>query len=178
MFRFIKGLLCSDRPATRRTPQPIRRPSLGVESLDQRALPSITMVGSTINVVGDNGNDIVTVSHNTLYDEIVVTRKYGNNKTETKSYLADPIDIGVGPVQKKPTMIKVDLKNGTNKFVNSTSLPSDVTGGTGKDEMHGGSGQDTFKGMGGSDYLYGNGGPDRLYGGTGDDLIDGGAGRD
>ena len=77
-----------------------------------------------------------------------------------------------------PGYVFFDGRAGNDYFLNETSIPSVVIGGSGNDILIGGSGPDEIMGMDGHDDVYGRGGIDILSGGRGSDTIDGGADGD
>lgn len=191
MTRWIKNLFA---PQTR----PVTRPArLGVEHLDRRDMPSITWVPDSapisltghIEVTGDSTNDLVYVSRkmNNVFDpyddQIQVTRYYGGAGPDGLSLLTETQAFNVYLNASsfhipRISSVEATLGNGYNSFTNSTSVDSDVTGGSQEDVFSGGSGDDRLDGRGGDDTLTGNGGDDILIGGSGDDTISGGAGSD
>ena len=157
------------------------RTTLGLHTLENREVPSITLVNGQIQVYGSDYNDSVSVSatygpgSGEFPNQIVVRRTEtgpaanGNTFyfTETKTF-----DItGVSSVY-------VNLGNGTNGYAGDHNLPATVIGGNGTDTFTGGGGDDTFYGLGGDDVLVGRGGNDVLVGGPGNDYALPGMGRD
>lgn len=182
MTRWIKKLFA--QPSSKQAP----KARLGLESLDRRDLPSITLSNDWVfTVTGDGSNDLVTVTRdtkntNSIFDDtITIRRDYGISgdpagnvytwwNTESKTY---PV-FWPGTTFQVIRSVKATLGHGFNQLTNSTDLPSTATGGDDKDTFRGGSGQDIFYGRKGNDYLYGNKGNDRLYGGEGADHMYGG----
>ncbi|GAA2693603.1 calcium-binding protein [Actinoplanes palleronii] len=79
---------------------------------------------------------------------------------------------------KAPALIKVLLGTRNDRFVNKTSIPSQVDGQSGNDSITGGSGNDSLGGDTGNDAISGGAGNDLLSGDTGNDAISGGYGDD
>lgn len=177
MKRWINSLFAC--PASTAAPRTAAAPRLGVEQLDRRDLPSITlMTGGEIRIGCDGSSDTVTVRHDTgsqshVFDDKIVVRREFGTKVEEESFTM--YKLFSGQVVKS---IHCDLQGGTNSFNNMTGLPSVVQGGSGRDDMYGGSERDVFYGNGGTDFLFGNNGRDRLYGGEGTDNLFGGEGLD
>jgi Ca2+-binding RTX toxin-like protein len=78
--------------------------------------------------------------------------------------------------------IQTVIADGGQKYdlidLRGLSLPSQISGGVGSDELFGGSSIDVISGDEGWDRLYGNDGNDFLSGGTDDDMLYGGNGDD
>ncbi|WIM96283.1 calcium-binding protein [Actinoplanes oblitus] len=89
--------------------------------------------------------------------------------------------------EEPTTALWVYLGTKSDRFVNKTSIRSDVSGGSGNDVITGGSdhdiihgdtGNDVINGGYGTDEIYAEGGNDRVDGGSGKDWLDGGTGND
>lgn len=132
---------------------------------------AIAMFGTELRVTGSSLNDQVSIALGPRGSgQIVATRtEFGaeGQTTESQSFPFSSV-----------ASLRVILGNGTNAFLNQTSLPSRVTGGTGSDTLTGGSGKDEFYGLGGNDLLKGQDGEDLIDGGDGLDVIEGGNGND
>lgn len=188
MTRWIKRLFA--RPSSPQAPK-VR---LGLESLDRRDLPSISLVGTELLITGNHTRDLVAVTTNyngtlTPYDDkVVVLRRFGVGGNPSENLVTDwlyeesatfsmytPTRTGFTQSVKS---IKCDLKDGWNEFDTNTSLPSAVYGGKDPDVLKGGWGADRLYGKEGSDALWGEGGDDQLFAGDGSDYLYGGQGRD
>ena len=148
------------------------RPRL--ECLDDRAMPSITLVEGVLTVIGSGAADGITV-WKPAADRIQVDI---SNTGETRRMalanvtkivirggaLPDRIILGDGVI--RPTEI-FGGRGGDN-----------IRGGGGVDTIHGGRGHDSIQGGGGNDILEGNEGRDIIRGGAGDDRVDGSNGLD
>jgi Ca2+-binding RTX toxin-like protein len=78
------------------------------------------------------------------------------------------------------TGIRVDAGDGNDviQVDSGVTLPSELHGGAGEDNLTGGGGNDMLFGEDGSDVLTGQNGDDVAVGGAGTDLVSGGNGRD
>jgi hypothetical protein len=75
-------------------------------------------------------------------------------------------------------VVKVELGDGDDSFINSAGLGSEVDAGAGNDTVTGGFGDDVIRGDVGNDKLDGNTGNDTLIAGDGNDKLTGAAGDD
>src|SRR4051812_8551703 len=104
-----------------------------------------------------------------------------------------PLTLGLGCTTGTcvgATRVEADLGDADDILTLSASLPGDLSGGPGNDDvavttlgaesvaLDGGDGDDTLTAAGGADVLSGGPGYDTLIGGEGDDRIDGGTGGD
>jgi Ca2+-binding RTX toxin-like protein len=137
----------------------------GVESLDERSLMSITVVGGLVELVGSTGDDVVTVTTPAAGQVRIVSGATGDDRTFNVSQI-DSI------------LIRVRAGNDQVTINPSVTLPVEVRGWSGNDTILGGGGNDTLLGGGGNDYLNGRGGNDSLRGQNDDDFLLGGAGDD
>jgi hypothetical protein len=153
-----------------------RRPRL--EVLEQRDVPTITLSGGILTILGTSAADVATVqinSNNTLtpYDDSVVATRTSGGQTETQSFALWHTFLGLNG---QPPIHVQQVKGivfhggaGNDVFWNHTGIPATAFGDDGNDSLHAGSGGDT---------LYGGTGDDNLFGGAGKDVLDGGAGND
>jgi hypothetical protein len=75
--------------------------------------------------------------------------------------------------------ISATLGDGDDSLdLSSLSLPGNVDGGNGDDQLYGSRAGDTLRGAAGDDQVYGNEGNDTIDGGAGDDTLQGDAGDD
>jgi len=145
-----------------------------VEFLDDRAMPSITLVGGVLTVLGTGVADGITVWRPAA-DGVQVDI---SNTHESKRFaIAD--------------VTKIEIRGGAGGDLiilgDGVTLPTEIFGGRGPDTIrgggaadiiHGGRGNDAIQGRAGNDTLEGNEGRDIIRGGDGDDHIDGGNGLD
>jgi Ca2+-binding RTX toxin-like protein len=122
------------------------RPS--VTQLDDRLVPSVSVVNGNIQVLSTQGSDTVVV------------RQSGSNYAVERN--------GVITLVTASSVTGGDVLfngyGGADTFINLTALRSRVNGGAGDDLLIGGSGNDLLEGGGGSDTLIGGDGSDELFG--------------
>jgi Ca2+-binding RTX toxin-like protein len=163
----------------------LKRVPLGVEWLEDRAVPAIVsavVVGNELRVTTNNVSTAVRIQHLPDSLQVRVTDGVGFSRVYANH-------AGVGGVQR----LRITLGSGNDQVDNVSPFPMVVFGqagddviwgGTGNDTIYGGNGNDSLRGMGGHDRLYGQAGNDNLRGhgvntdGPGDDLLDGGSGND
>jgi len=150
------------------------RASLSLESLDQRALPSVTatLQGPVLVLTSDSAGDTVVVE-GVAGDQIKVTVNGQSIGQAPRAMFQGVIFQGNG---------------GDDIFVNASSLLAVADGGDGNDILAsfsasqnffaGGNGNDILIGGGGDDFLVGGAGNDTLFGGAGRDIVAGNEGRD
>lgn len=97
----------------------------------------------------------------------------GNNSVQVSAF-------GINRSFENITSIKSDggQEDDTIVIADSISLPTDLKGGSGNDQLYGGSGADNVAGDNGDDALLGGSGDDTLSGGEGEDFLEGGPGAD
>ncbi len=163
-MRLISWLDCWKKPAARRA----GRVSVPVEALESRDVPSATLSGGVLNIVGSSRSDttIVTLVANdpTKLDVCENNRHRLFNVSQVTS-----IKAGMGGGND---LFEMDQSNG------QILIPTTVTGGTGNDTLIGGGAADNLDGQAGNDKLVGQAGNDLLKGGIGADNLDGGSGDD
>ena len=142
----------------RKQPAPSYR--LAVEAMEDRVVPTVTLVDGTINILGSSRSDAVSVR---LEDTDYVVKEGVFETT-----------IPVGLVTSGTVTFSGAAGNDT--FRNFTDLRTVADGGAGNDTLYGGVG---------SDELYGGDGVDKLptsrrhsLWAVGNDTLDGGAGGD
>jgi Ca2+-binding RTX toxin-like protein len=146
--------------------------SLGLESLEGRAVPAVTatfvpMVG-LLTVTGDALDNTITIGRDAA-GRILVNGGQVSIKGGTPTVANTSLIQVFG--QAGNDTISLDEANG--------ALPrATLFGGDGNDTLTGGSGADILFGQGGDDTLLGKGGDDLLFGGDGNDTLIGGAGND
>lgn len=157
------------RPSARRA----STPQLSVNALDRRDLPSVTLSGGILTIIGTNGRDLANVSQ-TVPGQIRVQLI----KDVTSSGFSDVESLYTSA--SSVTRVVFQGLGGNDYLNNATSIQTYAYGGTGNDELRAGSGNDFLYGADGVDRLYGNAGNDRLDGGAdGDaDFLYGGTGAD
>lgn len=163
----------------------VRRPrkvSLGLESLEERAVPAY-LSGGNLNIVGSNAVDNVKVqdmtvngvakirvTHNGVvqnFNAASVTGRIqfwgygGNDRFDYYGQKACYADGGAG-----------------NDFLSADRGNDLLIGGSGDDTIEGWGGNDELQGGDGNDVLAGGSGNDLLFGNAGDDLLGGEAGND
>lgn len=156
------------RPSVRTAPA--TRTQLGVESLDRRDLPSVSLTGTTLTIAGGGNEDVVNVD----YAEAFVLVKVATYQDGSPLGLGTAIPYTTGQVQK---VVFLGLGD-DDRFVNRTTIPASVYGGSGDDYVISGDGGDYVSGSTGDDVIYGGKGDDRIYGEAGDDLLRGNDGDD
>ena len=149
------------------------RASLSLESLDCRALPSVTatLQGPVLVLTSDSASDTVVVED--VGTQIRVTVNGQSIGEAPRSMFQGVVFQGNG---------------GDDIFVNASSLLAVADGGDGNDILAsfstsqnffvGGNGNDILIGGGGDDFLIGGAGDDTLFGGAGHDVVAGNEGRD
>ncbi len=156
---------------------PSRNQPAFFETLEDRRLYSVTLMGNTVAIVGTNAADHVTVAidatDNTKLDVTL-------NGSMTSFDIASVTGIS-GILGKGNDSLIVSEANGKIS-IPATIFGGDgndqITGGSGNDSLDGGAGNDSLSGGAGDDILAGNAGNDSLSGGSGDDQLDGSAGND
>jgi Ca2+-binding RTX toxin-like protein len=177
MFRTLKNLVA---PTTAKARTNVRRTTrLGVEALERRDQPSVTLVLGvqngvrTLFLTGTNRGESCWVS--TVRDAAgaldvqVVSSTTGESITAMRTNTVNAIAV---------RQIVFHGGGGDDTFVNNTAIPCVAYGDDGDDTLVGGSGNDLLVGGAGNDVLYGAAGNDFLYGGAGDDRLFGGKGVD
>ncbi len=148
------------------------RPRL--EQLDDRALPSVSLVNGILTVGGTAGADAIQVTRATGGKILVKVSSTGEARRFTETNV---------------TKIELNGGNGNDRIVigSAITIASEIHGGRGIDTILGGGGDDAIfghqgndvlRGRGGNDDIHGEDGNDDIRGGVGDDHMDGGNGRD
>jgi Ca2+-binding RTX toxin-like protein len=148
----------------------VRAVESAFEPLESRRLYSVSAsaAGGVLTVLGDNGNNAITVSRDLAGNLLV------NNGavaiTGSPATVATITSIHVSGLDGNDN-IALDETNGV--------LPAaSISGGNGNDTVTGGSGADVLNGDAGNDVLFGKAGNDTLNGGDGNDSLTGGTGSD
>jgi Ca2+-binding RTX toxin-like protein len=123
---------------------------------------------TTVNVVGSEGNDEITVVRPAGGIGLVAFTVRDRN---TGAVLAqrNVLNLSIDRVS-------VDARGGDDIVTSNFNLPPVLSGSS--TILRGGSGNDTLRGTAGPDALYGDGGADNLQGNGGDDWLLGGADDD
>ena len=145
-----------------------------VETLDDRALMSVTLTNGLLEVVGTTGADQIRVTLATPTTLEVTVDSTGESQqfdlSAVNSILirsrAGNDYIVVGPSIKVAAEVRAWAGNDT------------VLGGGGNDKILGGGGNDYLQGRGGNDEIRGQAGDDYLLGQGGNDFLDGQVGND
>ena len=127
---------------------------LGVETLEGRDCPTVTLSDGFLVVTGTESAD-----------KLVVTQSGDTITAQGKSFNAADV-----------THVVITGLKGKDAIRNNTVKPATVYGGVGNDALFGGPGGDVLYGGHGQDMLYGRAGNDILFGGSGVDTVGGGAG--
>jgi Ca2+-binding RTX toxin-like protein len=148
------------------------RTRLQIESLENRALLTVTYLSGTVKLDGTNGNDVYRCYEMSVpgITQLVVEEGVGAGKV-TKTF-----DLGVLPVNQ----ISADLKDGNDSLTcdATVQIPVFATGGIGFDTITGGSMADNLSGDNESDQIDGGAGDDTIDGGEDNDTLTGGTGND
>ncbi|MBC7817287.1 MAG: hypothetical protein IAG10_10395, partial [Planctomycetaceae bacterium] len=180
--------------------------SRGVESLEVRCLPAVTVSGSATAPVltVTNGDDLVISQNgaNLTYDlglgagAVAFGGAQGSvtslriTCSSSSSSSGNTIQLALSSSDGLSGSFRVTVTgNGGADLIDAsaTDFPVSLNGGSMNDTLMGGSGNDTLDGStnddqltggDGSDTLFGNSGNDVLSGGDGDDDLDGGTGND
>lgn len=176
------------------------------ESLEQRSLMSVSLVGNTVQIIGSNNADNYTISNTALTLKVTengVTHSFakssvaqihawlngGNDNFNTLGPVAIAANTAASSLLTN-SLIKSPVTLNTsilllNQYV---TVPMFVDGGLGDDRIVTGNGNDTVLGNGGTDNIKTMGGNDWADGGvggvavyaqnTGNDYIEGGDGDD
>lgn len=141
------------------------------ESLEQRALLTSQLVGTTLLVEGTDAADTIVITQS---QAMVMVQENDEPVAEFPVGQVSTIRIlGLGgadtiTTRKVPIRARVDGGPGDDM----------ITGGDAANELKGGGGDDTIIGFDGPDVILGGGGNDVLRGQRGDDNIRGGSGAD
>ncbi|MFO0849594.1 MAG: PKD domain-containing protein [Gemmataceae bacterium] len=129
--------------------------------------------GSRVLVVGgtDDGNDAIKINlaNTPAQDEWAVKV----NGTDTLVKFRDPLS---GPIAR--IIVFAQGQDDVVQVKKDVSVPTELHGGAGNDQLLGGAGDDLLDGGAGKDVLDGGDGNDLLLGGDGDDALTGGNGLD
>ncbi len=145
----------------------MRKTRLDLDALDNRVMPSASLVNGVLLIDGTDGPDTVVV-------------RQASGKISVRGQKIDVDGVLVSAV-RAADVSRVSVATGLGSdIVNLSSLriPATVDAGGGDDVVTGGAGADVIDGGAGKDRLSGGGGADVLRGGNGDDVLNGGNGDD
>ncbi|MGE5608928.1 MAG: calcium-binding protein [Bacillota bacterium] len=138
-----------------------------LETLENRMLLSSVVKDGVLTVLGTNRSDSI---------EVVVD---SNSPNQIQVIVNDQSPQLFDTTQFPVTQIVVYGGNGDDAIaITGTSLPANLFGGNGNDQLQGGDGNDSLDGGNGNDQLDGGAGNDQLFGGNGCDQLAGGIGDD
>ncbi|WP_413206340.1 FecR domain-containing protein [Rhodospirillum sp. A1_3_36] len=129
--------------------------------------------GSVADLINKITNSVLDIYKSTSGD-IVRTDGYGETWQNEETGTEETADSSGTSLNNGRYVVA--FSGGVYNDPNST-LPLEITGGSGGDEITTGSGNDLVFGGAGNDILKTNGGDDIVYGGSGDDIIIGGSGH-
>jgi len=150
--------LWSGRKNVKNAPRPRTTRRLEVETLEARALPSIS-VGVTSHVLtiqGDTQNDVISIS-----------KSGANLVVNTQSGTAAAVSQNVPLAGLTSYLINTGNGNDTVKISSKVTLPGTIDGGTGNDTLTGGGGADTINCGSGNNIVNASPGKDVIHFGTG-----------
>jgi Ca2+-binding RTX toxin-like protein len=137
------------------------------ESLEERRLFAVALVGTQLQVTGGAGNDVIRVRQ-----QDAATIRVEDNGVVTLF-----ADASVNTI-----LVNANAGNDTVQVISTAALPltepATVNGGDGNDNLTGGGGADVMTGGAGNDVMAGGAGNDNLDGGTGSNTLSGGDGND
>jgi len=178
------------------------RPRLGVETLEQRAIPAIFSVMSYGSISFANGS---VVAQGTEYDDVIRVHKYEPVLSQSNAFagnwddvtaFGDQIIVTITDAQgnvrsdwsgnpllqsfnyNSVNLIEANCLGGNDRTSNATGKTMVHAGGEGNDSMFGGWDMDILNGGNGNDSLVGGDGNDQLYGMAGNDRMVGDGGND
>jgi hypothetical protein len=173
--------------------------NLTIESLENRELMSVDLVGTQLQIEGTPGDDVCTVSTMRFapgagFADIISVNLNGDRHSFADSAVRSIKFEGHDGNDQFTKYWNTGQRcyvyggddNDTVRLYGSTNY-NRVYGGSGDDEIHGGGGRDYLYGGrdndqiwggGGNDWIRGQGGHDDLYGGPGRDVIKGESGHD
>jgi Ca2+-binding RTX toxin-like protein len=148
------------------------RTRLQIETLETRALMTVSYLNGTVILDGTNARDVFKCYQTTVSGKTELKVEEGTGPLKvTTTY-----DLSVQPVN----LISADLKGANDRLIcdATVQIPVWASGGTGVDVISGGSKEDNLSGGDQLDVLAGGLGDDTLSGGDQNDVITGGDGRD
>ena len=145
-----------------------------------------------LQIIGTSGRDHITIKPNNDNTLLSVSAKWNQGGAGAQ----DGKEVLIARSAVKDIFVALGKGNDFLDVHNRITLPTEIHGGAGKDQLSGGSGDDlidggagddtiagndgddTLLGRGGKDNVKGGNGNDAISGGRGDDDLDGGAGKD
>jgi Ca2+-binding RTX toxin-like protein len=149
--------------AAKPAPRPAFKPQL--EGLEDRRVPSATIIGSDLVIAQSNGNDSAIVSN-------------ASGRIRVQETIDGVIQPDTYFYAFQVSRVVYHGGAGDDYFQNLTSVRAVAYGGAGADALYGGAGADVLYGEDGNDELNGGAGNDSLFGGAGLDFLDGADGND
>ena len=150
-----------------------------VEALEKRSLFSVVVNGTTLEVTGTSGPDVILVTSAAENSNVNLNGTVTPfNPAVLTAYTilgGDGHDLII--IYGKLSGVYVHGGVGNDRIAGGEGNET-LYGGAGKDQIDGGLGNDKLNGNGGHDKLFGNAGGDRLYAGLGNDWLDGGSSSD
>lgn len=138
-----------------------------VESLEGRALLSVSLDEGVLTIIGTVRRDFIEVQKRADKGELKVEL----NARETEYPLNSVTRIVIRGLGGNDVI-------GYSGRDGRLDVPGSISGGDGNDVIEGGNGDDTIAGDAGNDVIEGKSGNDSLLGGDGDDRIEGHGGQD
>lgn len=129
---------------------------LGLEVLENRLVPSVTLSQGILTINGGSGNDTVVIDQNASTGALKVTEN-GTVHSYTNAQVFGQMVIFYG-------------NDGNDSFTNNSTLSSHAYGGNGNDTMYGGYRRDLLDGGRGNDTMFGRQDVDTMYAGPADDV--------
>jgi Ca2+-binding RTX toxin-like protein len=153
---------------------------LSLEPLDSRVLPSVTLRGRDLHIVGTGESDKVVIDK--INNDFKVTENGKVYRFRQTAVTGTIYFSGFGGndtlnAYHIPRRVVADGGSG-NDLIKGGNLDDSLNGGGDSDFIEGGGGSDRIDGGAGIDYLNGGSGNDTLYGGAGNDQLLGGDGVD
>ena len=156
----------------KRPSRPRRTFSPGLNSLEDRAVPTVGALGlldgNFLTVVGDDTDNTIVVRQTN--GQLTIDGGQFVTSSGTVSSIAAS---SVGNI-----LVLAGAGDDTVQIDSSVKINTIIEGGDGNDTLAAGGGTTQLFGGSGNDSLYGGNASDRLYGGAGDDLLVGGGGLD
>ena len=138
-----------------------------IESLEERRLFAVALVGAQLQITGGAGADVIRVSQ----QDVATIRVEDNGVVSLFA------DANVSSI-----LVNANAGNDNVQVISTAALPltepATMNGGDGNDFLLGGNGNDVLNGNAGNDTTDGGAGNDTLNGGTGNNTLRGGSGND
>jgi Ca2+-binding RTX toxin-like protein len=151
---------------------------LNLLALESRLVPTASISGNALKIVGTASADAVVVDELTdkvqgpifvIYESIAGHARKAPTKLPAKGVTQIQFDGLAG----NDSFHFIDLtRKGDMEIIADGGAGNDTLVGSGKDDLLiGGDGNDVLQGYGGDDTIIGGGGADRIWGGDGDDYL-------